>query len=640
MKLTKKGKNMTAVIIASCAFVALVIITLLIMLPYIEKLSNPEYQNQFKNWVESIGIIGWLIVLGIQILQIVIAFIPGEPIEILAGIIYGTFGGLFVCLVGVSFASTITFTLSKKFGKPLLNKFFGKEKVKVWRWIQDNKKIETVTFVLFFIPGTPKDMLTYVVGLSNIRLSKFIIISSFARIPSMLSSAMVGSTMRKGQWEISITVFVLTGVIGLIGILYKDKLVGFCRTIGKRGDINTKGQCMDFIQTINLEKLQPFVFCHLHFDKQIDIVRMKYAVQQTLSTVPQILCSYDLKKGQWVESGHTIEEVFIDNNTDFDDNWCWNLLTEPQLKIHVCHKEINDILTIGISHILCDGAGFIQYLYLLANYYNNNDSKKDLLNQRDLKPILNTININTSLRKVISYGEVKELPFDKSGDIPFCLIKTIEEQEFLEIQRKTKALNCTVNDLLLTAYVRTVVKSLKTETITLNCPVNLRRFGDRKIQEEALTIANMTGIYKLHINIKPGECFETTMLKIHSQITHLKLNYSCFNGIPLLHSLYNKVPLYILNIFGKKLYKIFPISYTNFGVIDRDKLVFNGIKLNHCFLTGTYRISPDFQLSVSTYRNTCTLNCTLIGSENRKIMGLDLLEKIRIEMIKWLKNQN
>ncbi|WP_124067164.1 VTT domain-containing protein [Clostridium sp. E02] len=638
MKFTKKDKSITAIIFASCAFVALVIVTMLVMLPYIEKLSDPEYQNQFKGWVESIGIRGWLIVLGIQILQIVIAFIPGEPIEILAGIIYGTFGGFFVCLVGASIASTITFTLSKKFGKPLLNRFFGMEKVKVWRWIQDNKKIETVTFLLFFIPGTPKDMLTYVVGLSNIKLSKFIMLSSFARIPSMLSSAMVGSKMRKGEWEISITVFVLTGVIGLIGILCKDKLVSFCRTIGKRNDLNTKGQCMDFIQTINIEKLQPFVFCHLHFDRRIDIERLKYAVQQTLSTVPQILCSYDLKKGKWVDRGHTIEDLFVDNNSDFGDDWCWNLLTETQLKIHVCHKEIHDILTIGISHILCDGAGFTQYLYLLANYYNNNDSQKDILNQRDLKPILEKINIKTSLCKVISYGEVKELPFDKSGNIPYCLIKTIEKQEFLAIQRKTKALNCTVNDLLLTAYARTIVKFLKTESITLNCPINLRRFGKRELQEEALTIANMTGIYKLHIIIKPSECFETTLLKIHSQMEQLKFNNSCFNGIPLLHFLYNKVPIFILNIFGKKLYKIFPISFTNFGVIDCNKLVFDGTKLNKCFLTGTYRISPDFQVSVSTYQNTCTLNCNLIGSEYRKKMGLDLLEKIKIEIIQWLKN--
>jgi NRPS condensation-like uncharacterized protein len=480
-------------------------------------------------------------------------------------------------------------------------------------------------------------MLTYVVGLSNIRLSKFNFISSFARIPSILTSAMVGSMMREGRWEISITVFAVTGIIGIMGILYKDKFIDFCRTIGKHNNITTKGQCMDFIQTINLEKLQPFVFCHLHLDRQIDIERLKYAVQQTLKTLPQILYSYDLKKGKWVEKGHTVEAVFLESSADFGEDWSWNLMTEPQLKIHICHKEPGEVLTIGISHILCDGAGFIQYLYLLANYYNCNEPKKILPNQRDVKPILDKIKINTPVRKVLSYGEVRELPFDRSGDSPFCLLKSIGAQEFLEIQKKAKALNCTINDILLTAYARTVVKFLKTESITLNCPVNLRRFGDRKLQEESLTIANMTGIYKLHIKIRPGESFETTLLQIHNQIVQLKLNYSCFNGIPLLHFLYNKVPLYILNIFGKKLYKIFPISYTNFGLIDGDKLAFHGININQCFLTGTYRTSPDFQLSVSTFRNTCTLNCTLTGSQKRKIMALDLLDKIKLEINEWSK---
>lgn len=637
MKFTEKNRSIITVFLTFSVFAVLLILSLFVMLPFIEKLSEPENQIRFKEWVNDIGIRGWLIVLGIQILQIVIAFIPGEPVELLAGVIYGTFGGLIVCLAGASMASAITFTLSKKYGKPLLNRFFGKEKVKVWRWIQDNRKIETVTFVLFFIPGTPKDMLTYVVGLSNIRLSRFILISSFARIPSILSSAMVGSFMRKGKWEISITVFAITGIIGIMGILYKDKFIDFCRTIGKHDGRNTKGQCLDFIQTINLETLQPFVFCHLQLDGKIDLKRLKHAVQQTLKTLPQILYSYDLKKGKWVEKGHTLEEVFLESRADFGDNWCWNLMTETQLKIHVCHKESGDVLTIGISHILCDGSGFLQYLYLLANCYNDDDTKITLRNQRDLKPILDIIKVNAPARKVLSYGEIRELPFDTSGDIPFCLIKTIGVQDFLELQRKTKVLNCTINDLLITAYARTIVNFLKTEFITINCPVNLRRFGNRKLQEETLTIANMTGIYKLHIAIKPGESFETTLLHIHNQIVQLKSNYSCFNGIPLLHFLYNKVPLSILNKFGKKLYKIFPISYTNFGLIDGDKLAFQGITIKHCFLTGTYRTSPDFQLSVSTFRNTCTLNCTLIGSQKRGSMALELLEKIKLEMIEWLK---
>lgn len=68
--------------------------------------SEPETQQAFKAWVTSFGIGGWLLVLCIQIIQIVIAFIPGEPVEILAGVLYGGFGGLFLCLFGCVIASS------------------------------------------------------------------------------------------------------------------------------------------------------------------------------------------------------------------------------------------------------------------------------------------------------------------------------------------------------------------------------------------------------------------------------------------------------------------------------------------------------------------------------------------------------
>jgi NRPS condensation-like uncharacterized protein/uncharacterized membrane protein YdjX (TVP38/TMEM64 family) len=637
MKSTKRDKSMTHIILASFGFLALVVIITLALLPYIEKLSEPEYQAQFKSRVESMGFKGLLAIFGIQILQIVIAFIPGEPIEILAGVLYGTFGGLVLCLVGCAIASTIIFTLSKKSGKPLLNRFFGEEKVKDWQWIHDKKKIETITFILFFIPGTPKDMLTYVVGISDLKLSNFIVISTLARIPSILSSCMVGATIRQGKWEISIAVFVLTGIIGLVGIRYKNRMIDFCQSFANRGNRNMKAQCLDFMETVHIEKLYPLIFCHLHFEKHIDIDRLKYAVQQTLLTVPQILCSYDLKKGRWIDKGYTVDKVFICSDTDIGNDWCWDLQTEPQLKIHVCRNKTNNVLTIGISHILCDGTGFLQYLYLLSYCYNHKDPPAALQNQRDIKPLLDSIDIRTTHKIIPSFNKTVELPFDKSGDIPFCLTRTIEKTDFLEMRRKTKVSNCTINDVFLTVYARVVTRVLETDSIVLPCPVDLRRFWK---SADTLTIANMTGIYKLRIIVKPDKCFETTLLQVHKEMAQLKASYDCFIGMPLLHLLYNKVPLFFLNRIAKKYYTILPISYTNLGVIEDEKLTFDGNRMNHCFLTGTYRYSPDFQLSVSTYRNTCTLNCTLIGSDRRKEIGLNLLEQVKVEIAEWLKSES
>ncbi len=147
---------------------------------------------------------------------------------------YGGFGGLLICLVGCVVASSGIFLLSKRFGATLVAKLFGKNKFDEFAFIKDSRKLETIVFILFLIPGTPKDMLTYIVGTSPMKISQVLMISTFARIPSIISSTFIGSSMRQGEWEIAILIFAFTAVSGILGIVYKERMVGFCKIIGRR----------------------------------------------------------------------------------------------------------------------------------------------------------------------------------------------------------------------------------------------------------------------------------------------------------------------------------------------------------------------------------------------------------------------
>ena len=172
--------------------------------------------------------------LGVQVLQVVIAFIPGEPIELIAGALYGTWGGLALCLCGTMLASAVIFLVSKKLGKSILDTLFGAEKVKDWKWLYDSQRMELVTFLLFLIPGTPKDMLAYVVGRDRYDCGKVcLLLSSFARIPSVITSTMMGDSLRDGNWQTTIVVFLVTALLGVVGITCKDRVLNFCRG-GKR----------------------------------------------------------------------------------------------------------------------------------------------------------------------------------------------------------------------------------------------------------------------------------------------------------------------------------------------------------------------------------------------------------------------
>lgn len=204
--------------------IAVVVITL-VAIPLIQQLSDPEVSAQFKGWVEQLGFGGWLLFLGIQIAQIVLAFIPGEPVELAAGLIYGTWNGFFTCLLGVEIGSLLVFFAVKRFGMPLVTRFFSEEKLKSYRFLQNAERLELITFILFFIPGTPKDILTYVAALSPIKPARFLFISGLARIPSILSSTVVGAQLSQGNLWNAALIYAVVGVVGIGGILVHNKLM-------------------------------------------------------------------------------------------------------------------------------------------------------------------------------------------------------------------------------------------------------------------------------------------------------------------------------------------------------------------------------------------------------------------------------
>jgi uncharacterized membrane protein YdjX (TVP38/TMEM64 family) len=220
----KKGKFRLIVLIS--IFAVFTVILTVIFWPFIRNMDNPEYRDAFTIWVKSLGFWGIVVLLGVQILQIFIAVIPGGPVQVIAGMAYGTWGGLALLLTGCILSTTIIFFMVRKFGLPLLRRFFGEKDINTWKFLKDTRKIARFVFILFLIPGTPKDLLTWLTPLTNISLPTFVILSTLARIPAILTSTIMGDSMIKGKWIISISLFVGIAAIGLLGMWFKDKLTG------------------------------------------------------------------------------------------------------------------------------------------------------------------------------------------------------------------------------------------------------------------------------------------------------------------------------------------------------------------------------------------------------------------------------
>ncbi len=194
--------------------------------PWRGAITDPVQRQEFQVWLGSLGIRGWFIFMALQIIQIVIAIIPGEPVELLAGILYGGWGGLASCLAGVWLGEATVFYLVRRFGYPLVSSFFSEDKLKSLPIFKNPNRLEQLTFILFLIPGTPKDILTYAAGLTDINPTRFLVLSTFARIPSIITSVFVGANIRKGNWLASLLLFAAAGLLGLFGLWIHKKIFG------------------------------------------------------------------------------------------------------------------------------------------------------------------------------------------------------------------------------------------------------------------------------------------------------------------------------------------------------------------------------------------------------------------------------
>lgn len=231
----KCNKNTGIVqLIGIILFFVLLIFLTIITLPYSSKISDEEFVSACRDYVSVHSFKAWLMLLSVQMIQVVIAFIPGDPFEILAGALFGTWGGLGTCLLGCVLASSLVFHLSKKFGGSLLQKIFGKERIEKFSFLHDARKLEAAIFVVFLIPGTPKDMLTYVAGTTSIKLHQFLLLTSLARIPSIVTSTFLGASMMKADWKSSIIIFAVTVLIGIFGIFYRERIISFLKTNSKK----------------------------------------------------------------------------------------------------------------------------------------------------------------------------------------------------------------------------------------------------------------------------------------------------------------------------------------------------------------------------------------------------------------------
>ena len=216
---TKKKYKILRIVILIITILLLIGLTIYLF-PIIGKLFDEQEREIFKEEIQSTGIKGILMLLGLQGVQILLPIIPGEPIEILAGMCFGPAGGLIFLMISSCLITVLIFFPVRKLGRNFVYGVCSEEKIKKLensKLFKNSKKIEYIMLILFLIPGTPKDLLVYIAGLLPIKPLRFILISTFARLPSVVSSTFAGNTLMKGDWQSSLVIYAIT--FTLVGII-------------------------------------------------------------------------------------------------------------------------------------------------------------------------------------------------------------------------------------------------------------------------------------------------------------------------------------------------------------------------------------------------------------------------------------
>lgn len=213
---TVKQKRIISIACMAVFILFSVLIIWFVGRPMLKFVSEPE---KFRAWVDGHGFGGKLAFVGMVVLQVFVAVIPGEPLEIGAGYAFGMWQGTLLCLAGEILGGLIVFLFVRWLGARLVYAFFPKEKIQSLRFLQNKKKLEIWVFLIFLIPGTPKDLICYFIGLTGMKLPMWLLISSVARIPSVVTSTMGGDLLGMKNYQFAILVFAATLLISLAGVL-------------------------------------------------------------------------------------------------------------------------------------------------------------------------------------------------------------------------------------------------------------------------------------------------------------------------------------------------------------------------------------------------------------------------------------
>ena len=222
-----RSNRITAVLKLILLAVILVGIPAFLYFRYGSEVFSKEAVSDMVGFLRANRHFAWLLIIGIQIIQVVICVLPGQPVQFASSYMFGVAAGFALSLIGAVIGTVISFFLAKVLGRDALSLFFDREKLEDYRNKLNTGKGLMLAFLIYLIPGIPKDLVSYAAGISDMRFLPFLIVATVGRSPGMLGSLLLGHYFGRQNFRAIVILSVITALILLICYIFRRKLTGF-----------------------------------------------------------------------------------------------------------------------------------------------------------------------------------------------------------------------------------------------------------------------------------------------------------------------------------------------------------------------------------------------------------------------------
>jgi NRPS condensation-like uncharacterized protein len=381
------------------------------------------------------------------------------------------------------------------------------------------------------------------------------------------------------------------------------------------------------------------------FSSELNPPLLQRAIALSTEAFPLIRCRFVSQGGrpQW-EDAHISSEDMIqfsesENALEDAESFLGITLDEsagPQAQFGLFRQDGKDTLVVLMNHMLCDAAGFKDYLYMFCDIYtaleNGTVPRPPVSDNRQIGQILRAFPCLDRMRIICGKDNMAKpdsARFGLEGDRanPFIEKRMIPRETFSRLITGAKSRGATVNDLMLTAYIRAIYPVVG-RVIPIPCTVDLRKYLP---EHKAAGFCNLTANLTCDIGDDLGDSLGQTLDKVKRVMTEEKNSATCVKSLFLLEKIFDILPYRTVKGVLNKVFSNPTIAFTNIGILDSTRLSFGSTNMENAYMTGSIKFSPYLQMAISTYENQATLSVNLYGTDDDRKMISGFLDSVLAE---------